>query len=155
MNTYDLVVRGGTVVTPGATAECDLGISDGTIGQLGGSMQGREELDASGALVLPGGLHMHVHLTEPEESEGEPAWIDVFESGSAAAIAGGVTTFGNMTFPADGDSLHQSLARDLEAARDLARSTTCSIRSCSGTWPAPWPNCRCSPTRATPASSCS
>jgi dihydropyrimidinase len=120
MNTYDLVVRGGTVVTAGATAECDLGISDGTISQLGGSMQGREELDASGALVLPGGLDMHVHLSEPEESPGEPAWIDDFESGSAAAIAGGVTTFGNMTFPADGDSLHQSLARDLEAARDMA-----------------------------------
>src|ERR1700761_6364573 len=120
MSTYDLVIRGGTVVTPGTTAGCDLGITDGRIAQLGGSMTGREELDASGAFVLPGGLDMHVHLSEPEESQGEPAWIDDFASGSAAAIAGGGTTFGNMTFPAPGDSLHQSLARDLDAARALA-----------------------------------
>ncbi len=113
MSTYDLVVRSGTVVTQGATGECDLGITDGRISQLGGSMTGREELDASGAFVLPGGLDMHVHLSEPVERPGEPGWVDDFASGSAAAIAGGVTTFGNMTFPADGDSLHQSLARDL------------------------------------------
>ncbi len=64
---------------------------------------------------------MHVHLSEPEPPEpGEPAWVDDFASGSAAAIAGGITTIGNMTFPADGDSLHQSLERDLATAREQA-----------------------------------
>ncbi len=117
----DLVVRGGTVATAGGLAECDVAITDGRISQLGGSPRGRRELDASGALVLPGGLDMHVHLSEPDPPEpGEPAWIDDFASGSAAAIAGGVTTIGNMTFPAAGDTLHQSLDRDLTAARTLA-----------------------------------
>src|ERR1022692_599224 len=117
----DLVVRGGTVVTAGGSAECDVAVTGGRISQLGGSMRGRRELNASAALVLPGGLDMHVHLSEPEPPQpGEPAWVDDFGSGSAAAIAGGVTTIGNMTFPADGDKLHQSLDRDLTAARALA-----------------------------------
>jgi len=118
----DLVVRGGTVVTAGGgSAECDLGVRDGRISQIGGSPRGRRELDAAGALVLPGGLDMHVHLSSPPPAEpGEPAWVDDFGSGSAAAIAGGVTTIGNMTFPAAGDSLAESLDRDLAAAKALA-----------------------------------
>ena len=117
----DLVVRGGTVVTAGSSGECDLGISEGRICQIGGSLRGRREIDAAGALVLPGGLDMHVHLSMPEPAEpGVPGWVDDFASGSAAAIAGGVTTIGNMTFPGDGQSLRQALDRDLSAARGAA-----------------------------------
>ncbi len=118
---FDLVIRGGTVVTAGSSAECDVAVRDGTIAQLGGSPRGRSELDAAGALVLPGGIDMHVHLSVPEPPDpAEPAWVDDFGSGSAAAIAGGITTFGNMTFPADGDSLHGSLERDLTKAKAQA-----------------------------------
>ena len=117
----DLVVRGGTVVTAGGSGECDVGITDGRISQLGGAPHGRAEIDASGALVLPGGLDMHVHLSSPQPAEpGRPAWVDDFVSGSAAAVAGGVTTIGNMTFPAAGQSLRQALERDLSAARGSA-----------------------------------
>jgi len=111
------VVRGGTVVTAGSAAECDLGISDGRISQIGGPLRGRTQIDASGALVLPGGIDMHVHLSSPGPPEpGAPAWADDFCTGSRAAIAGGVTTVGNMTFPAEGESMRQALARDLSAA---------------------------------------
>jgi dihydropyrimidinase len=114
----DLVVRGGTVVTAGSSGECDLGISEGRICQIGGPLRGLREIDAAGALVLPGGLDMHVHLSMPEPPEpGVPGWVDDFASGSAAAIAGGVTTIGNMTFPGSGQSLRQALNRDLSAAR--------------------------------------
>jgi dihydropyrimidinase len=117
----DLVVRGGTVVTAGSSAECDLGITDGKISQLGGELRGRSEIDASGALVLPGGLDMHVHLSQSQPpAAGEPAWADDFASGSAAAIAGGVTTIGNMTFPGPGQSLQQAVERDLGAAKASA-----------------------------------
>jgi dihydropyrimidinase len=117
----DLVVRGGTVATAGSVAECDLGVSEGRISQIGGALRGRRELDATGALVLPGGLDMHVHLSSPEPPRpGVPAWVDDFASGSAAAIAGGVTTIGNMTFPGDGQSLRQALDRDLKAASGAA-----------------------------------
>ncbi|HEX6930942.1 MAG TPA: amidohydrolase family protein [Streptosporangiaceae bacterium] len=118
---FDLVIRGGTVVTAGSSAVCDVAVRGGVIAQIGGASRGRRELDAAGALVLPGGIDMHVHLSSPEPPEpGEPAWVDDFASGSAAAIAGGITTIGNMTFPADGDSLHQSLERDLATARQQA-----------------------------------
>jgi dihydropyrimidinase len=118
---YDLVVRGGTVVTAGSSGECDVGISDGRVAQLGGPMRGRREISAAGALVLPGGLDMHVHLSSPQAPEpGEPDWVDDFASGSAAAIAGGVTTFGNMTFPGAGQTPRQAVDRDLAAARDTA-----------------------------------
>jgi dihydropyrimidinase len=117
----DLVVRGGTVVTAGSSAECDVGISGGRISQLGGSPRGRREVDAAGAVVLPGGLDMHVHLSSPEPPEpGVPAWVDDFYSGSRAAIAGGVTTVGNMTFQRDGESLRGALDRDLAAAAGRA-----------------------------------
>ena len=124
----DLVIRGGTVATAGGSAECDLGVSQGRIRQIGGVLRGRREIDATGALVLPGGLDMHVHLSSPEPPEpGVPAWVDDFASGSAAAIAGGVTTIGNMTFAGDGQSLRQALARDLDAASgDGSLSTGCS-----------------------------
>jgi dihydropyrimidinase len=118
---HDLVIRGGTVVTAGSSSGCDVAVRHGKVSQIGGSPRGRRELDATGALVLPGGIDMHVHLSSPEPPEpGVPAWVDDFASGSAAAIAGGITTVGNMTFPADGDSLSQSLERDLAAARTLA-----------------------------------
>ena len=100
----DLVVRGGTVVTAGGTGLADVGVAGGKIVQLGGSLRGRREIDASGALVLPGGIDMHVHLTPGGPPEpGVPGWADDFHSGSRAAIAGGVTTVGNMTFAPWGD----------------------------------------------------
>ncbi|HET9894984.1 MAG TPA: amidohydrolase family protein [Streptosporangiaceae bacterium] len=120
-NEFDLVIRGGTVVTAGSSADCDLGISGGKIVQVGGELRGRRYLDASGALVLPGGVDMHVHLSVSQPPEpGEPVWADDFTSGSAAAIAGGITTFGNMTFPGQGETLLQALARDLERAEATA-----------------------------------
>ena len=113
----DLVVRGGTVVTAGSSGPADVGVRGGRIVQLGGPMRGRAEIDASGALVLPGGIDMHVHLSPGGAPEpGEPDWADDFGSGSRAAIAGGITTVGNMTFPWDGQSLRQALDRDLAAA---------------------------------------
>jgi dihydropyrimidinase len=118
---FDLVVRGGTVLTAGSSGQCDLGISGGKVVQMGGSPRGRREIDAAGALVLPGGVDMHVHLSLPSPpAPGEPAWVDDFCSGSRAAIAGGITTVGNMTFPWPGQSLRQALARDLAAAADRA-----------------------------------
>ena len=152
----DLVVRGGTVVTAGSSGECDLGISEGRICQIGGPLRGRREIDAAGALVLPGGLDMHVHLSMPEPPEpGVPGWVDDFASGSAAAIAGGVTTIGNMTFPGYGQSLRQALDRDLSAARGAAAVDYVLHPVMSSPRPRHWPSCRSWRRTGTPASSCS
>lgn len=117
----DLVIRGGTVVTPDGAGDYDVGVAGGRIVQLGGDLTARRTLDASGAVVLPGGIDMHVHLSLPSPPvPGRPAWVDDFGSGSLAAIAGGITTIGNMTTPWPGQSPAEAIARDLAAARAAA-----------------------------------
>ena len=102
---FDLVIRGATVVTPGHREAADIGIAGGRIAQLGGTMTGAEELAAGGLLAMPGGVDAHTHLVH--QGLGDrlefPVWVDDFWSGSRAAIAGGITTIGNMTYPVPDD----------------------------------------------------
>ncbi len=112
----DLVIRNGTVVTGGTEAVLDIGIEDGRIAQLGGSMTGEREIDATGRYVLPGGVDAHVHLTAPGTGPDSWRWVDDFEVGTKAAAAGGVTTVGNMSFPRKGESMTTGLERDLADA---------------------------------------
>ena len=118
----DLIVRGGTVVTVGGRAEVDVGITGAKITQLGGTMSAPTELDASGLYVTPGGVDPHVHLTPPTRSAAGWRWADDFESGTRAALAGGVTTVGNISFPERGETLADAIARDdAESRRAPAR----------------------------------
>src|SRR5215471_4971189 len=110
----DLVIRGGTLVD-GAVA--DIGISGGRIVQVGGDMQAATEIDARGKLLLPGGVDAHVHLSSAPTERSGPAWVDDFASGSAAALAGGITTVGNMTFSVPGISLREALRRETDVAQ--------------------------------------
>lgn len=117
---YDLVVRGGRLATAGDEVGTDVGVDGGRIAQIGGPMRGRREVDASGCLLLPGAVDMHVHLTVPDGRRPGPSWCDDFESGTAAALAGGVTTVGNMCVPEPrGDALG-ALARDRARAERMA-----------------------------------
>ncbi len=82
-------------------------------------MTGREELDARGLLVIPGGIDAHVHLVcaaLAEAAAGEPIWVDDFWTGSLAAFAGGITTIGNMTFALPGESMTAAIAREMAGA---------------------------------------
>lgn len=109
---FDLIIRGGTIVTAGETARADLGILDGLVVQIGGEMTAERELDATGKLLLPGGVDAHVHLTLPPGQREGPRWVDDFTSGSAAALAGGITTLGNMTFLRSGETPRAGLQRE-------------------------------------------
>jgi dihydropyrimidinase len=102
---FDLVIRGATVVTPGHAEAADIGIAGGRIAQIGGTMAGTQELVAVGLLAIPGGIDAHTHLMHQGRSDRFEflTWVDDFWSGSRAAIAGGVTTIGNMTFPVPDD----------------------------------------------------
>lgn len=120
MAVLDLVIRGGEIINAEGSNRADIGIADGIIMQIGGEMTAEREIDAHGKLLFPGGIDAHVHLrTQPAPSE-EPIWVDDFTSGSAAALAGGVTTVGNMTFiPAEEMPL-AGLQREAEAASQQA-----------------------------------
>ncbi|MGH3230470.1 MAG: dihydroorotase [Streptosporangiaceae bacterium] len=117
---FDVVVRGGTVITPEHREITDVGVRDGRIAQLGGTMTGRDELDADGLLVIPGGVDAHVHLNCAETVRAVagrwPMWVDDFWTGSLAAIAGGITTVGSMTFALPGEPTADAIAREMAGA---------------------------------------
>jgi dihydropyrimidinase len=115
----DLVVRGGLVVTASGESPADIGVAGGRIVQIGGAMSGAREIDATGKLVLPGGVDMHVHLSPVEMGGQSQPWADDFVSGSRAGAAGGVTTIGNIGFPRPQERLPDLVDRlAAEAARD-------------------------------------
>ncbi|MCZ6869816.1 MAG: amidohydrolase family protein, partial [Gammaproteobacteria bacterium] len=116
----DLVIRGGTAVTVGGRATVDIGVENGKIVQLGGTLSAVKELDATGLFVTPGGVDPHVHLTPPTRQADGWKWSDDFESGTRAALAGGVTTVGNISFPERDQTLADAIATDDAEARSLA-----------------------------------
>lgn len=92
MADFDLVIRGGTVVTASDTARCDVGIKDGRVVALAERLPAGEHrsLDADGRLLLPGGIDSHVHLDQ--YSGDETVMADDFLSGTTSAACGGNTT---------------------------------------------------------------
>jgi len=88
---FDRVIRGGRIATASDIFHADIGIRDGKIVALGtGLAKGRDEIDASGQLVLPGGVDAHCHFDQPT-SDGS-VMADDFESGPRSAAFGGTTT---------------------------------------------------------------
>ena len=85
----DLAIRGGTVVTASDTIRCDVGIKGERIVVLGENLRASREIDATGLLVLPGGIDSHVHIAQPSGPGIEMA--DDFASATASAAAGGNT----------------------------------------------------------------
>jgi dihydropyrimidinase len=114
---FDLVLRGGLVVTEDSQEIADVATLEGRIAQIGGAPSGRAEIDVNGYVVTPGGIDMHVHLT-PMPAVDLPRRPDDFESGSLAAANGGVTTIGNMTHQVPGEGLLTALQRDKESAEN-------------------------------------
>ena len=89
---FDLVIRNGTVITPGHREIADVGVREGRIAEIGGTLSGPEEIDADGLLVLPGGIDAHVHLVysalAAQLSQQEPVWVDDFWTGSLGRLPG-------------------------------------------------------------------
>jgi len=108
VQTFDLVIRGGTVVTAADTVMADVGIANGRIVAVASDLpKGGEEIDAQGLLVMPGGIDSHVHLAQP--AFGGPAMADGFETGTRSAIAGGNTTVIPFALQSRGMSLRQAV----------------------------------------------
>ena len=80
----DMVIRNADVATASERFRADIGISAGTIVALGTELpQGREEIDALGRLVTPGGVDAHCHLDQPMTDGSKMA--DDFVSGTRSA----------------------------------------------------------------------
>jgi dihydroorotase len=86
-----ILITGGRVIDPasGFDGQADVLIRNGVIEAVGKGLSGEgcERYDASGAIVAPGFIDMHVHLREPGIEHAE-----TIESGAKSAAAGGFTT---------------------------------------------------------------
>ncbi len=87
--TYDLVLKGGTVVNQDGVGVLDIGVKGGRIAGIGSfsADSAAETIDCSGLHILPGVIDSQVHFREPGAEHKED-----LETGSRAAVAGGVTS---------------------------------------------------------------
>jgi dihydroorotase len=120
----DLLLTGGRVIDPSLPLEAvrDVRIVSGVVAEIGTGLRpasGETVFDATGAMVAPGFVDMHVHLREPGYPQKE-----TIATGTAAALAGGFTAVACMpnTKPAldDGAVLN-------ELARLIARDARCRV----------------------------
>ena len=106
---FDLVIRGGRIVTASEDFIADIGIRDGRITMLGEDLpRGEDEIDARGLLVMPGGVDAHCHIDEPPYLNARLA--DDFRSASLSAACGGTTAIMPFLNKVEGMTMMQSLA---------------------------------------------
>jgi dihydropyrimidinase len=105
-----LLIRHGEIVTAAERFVGDIYCSGGKIAAVGPSLEKQssadEVIDAAGAFVFPGGVDPHTHMELP--FMGTEA-SDDFETGTAAAVAGGTTTIIDLACPGRGQSLLEGL----------------------------------------------
>jgi dihydroorotase len=114
-----LLIKNGRVIDPASATDmlADILIRDGAIAALGAGLEapGAEIFDASGLIVAPGFIDMHVHLREPGFEHAE-----TIETGARAAAAGGFTSICSMpnTLPVNDNATVTSYI--IERARKFA-----------------------------------
>jgi dihydroorotase len=81
-----LVIKGGRVIDATGARDADVLLESGRVAEVGANLRGDAVLDASGAIVSPGLVDLHVHLREPGGEEAE-----TIETGARAAALGGFT----------------------------------------------------------------
>jgi dihydropyrimidinase len=105
---HELVIRGGSVITPKGVVVADVGIVGEKIAAIGSGLTGARTLDATGCYVIPGAVDPHVHL---QLALGGRVSADSFASGTLAAVCGGTTTVLDFADPMPGEGLRQALVR--------------------------------------------
>ena len=112
--TYDLILKGGTVVNHDGEGVRDVAIADGRIAALGhlGRASAGEGVDCAGLHVLPGVIDTQVHFREPGLTHKED-----LETGSRSAVMGGVTAVFEMPNTNPTTTSGQALADKISSAR--------------------------------------
>jgi dihydropyrimidinase len=108
MADYDLVVAGGTVVTPADMFRADIGVVDGKVAAIGLGLRGAQTIEADGLLVMPGGVDSHCHIEQLQKGGGadEETWT----TGSTSALAGGTTSVVTFSTQFKGGGILEPLA---------------------------------------------
>ena len=109
----ELIIRNGLVATVDGRFESDVRIRGGAIAEIGRNLRataGGREIEARGLLVIPGGFDPHVHIGGAEN----------YTTGSAAALAGGITTLGSFANIQAGETAAAGLERAAKQVRSQA-----------------------------------
>jgi dihydroorotase len=117
MNTFDLIVRGGTIINHAGEGLGDIGVSGGRIAAIGdlARLSADRVVEAAGLHVLPGVIDTQVHFREPGNEQKEN-----LESGTRAAALGGVTSVFEMPNTAPPTTSAEALAEKLARAKGRA-----------------------------------
>ena len=101
----DLLITGGHVVTPTEERQLDVGIRGETIAFVAEpgtvAAEAGRTIDATGLVVLPGGVEPHAHIHEPMHrgwTHGQEIWLQPPEGATRAALFGGTTTVISFAF---------------------------------------------------------
>ena len=115
----DLLIRGGQVVTPAGVGNWDIGVQGEKIVSVSEpgaiDQEATRVIDASGKIVVPGGIEPHAHIGDarmPDRAGADPV--------SLAALHGGTTTVMDFATQAQGHDLHHALDEAAERWRGNA-----------------------------------
>jgi dihydropyrimidinase len=111
---FDLVIRGGRVITASDDYVADVAVQGERIAAVGLDLQGEQVVDADGLYVLPGAIDGHVHMRTDRRHD---VYDDDARSGSIAAAFGGVTTIIDQAQVPAGTTLSDGLDARLEELR--------------------------------------
>ena len=116
---FDLIIRGGRVVTPSGVGNRDVAVQGERIVAVAEAdvltAEAAKVIDASGKIVVPGGIEPHAHIgdrAQPERSGAEPV--------SLAAVYGGTTTVLDFATQVPGHDLHHAVEEAGERWRGSA-----------------------------------
>jgi dihydropyrimidinase len=103
-----ILIKNGRIITATDDYVADIYIEGETISAIGKNLnvQADTEIDASGKLVMPGGIDPHVHLDMPFMGTYSS---DNYETGTRAALYGGTTTVIDFILQTQGKSLKSAL----------------------------------------------
>jgi len=87
-SSFNLIIKNGNCFTDGQLKKADIGISNGIVKKIGKLEHSNQKvLDATNLTILPGIIDTQVHFREPGSTD-----VEDLESGSKAAVLGGVTS---------------------------------------------------------------
>ncbi len=116
---FDLLIKNGRVVLENGVFAADLGITAGKIAAILApqiSSDAAEIIDAQGQVILPGAVDAHFHSCEP----GPYAYREYFDTGTAAAAAGGITTVIDMPLTVPSADTPENFAAKAQIAKRKA-----------------------------------